>query len=716
MKSLAFLACLALAACAARPRTSPSDRPNIVVVLVDDMGFSDIGCYGSEICTPNIDALAANGVRFTQFYNTGRCCPTRASLLTGLYPHQAGVGWMMADNGHDGYRGELSRDSATIAEVLRPAGYGTYMSGKWHVTKHTKPEGPKDNWPRARGFDRFFGTIHGAGSFYDPNSLTLDDAQIVPGEGFYYTDAITDHAVEFVEQHHAQRPDDPFFLYLAYTAPHWPMHALPEDIAKYRGRYDKGWDALRKERWQRMVEMGLVDQQWGMTDRDPGVKAWSEAPDRDWHTKRMEVYAAMIDRVDQQLGRVLETLRRTGRFDDTLILFLADNGGCAEEYGSSGAIKPDPRKPVELQPMGPDELQTRMQPRFTRDGRPVRTGRGVVPGPADTYIAYGKGWANASNTPFRRYKHWVHEGGIATPLIAHWPRGIARRGKLEPQPGHLIDIMATCVDAARCEYPAEVGDRAVQPLEGASLMPAFAGDALERETLFWEHEGNRAVRRGDMKLVAAGKNGPWELFDLTNDRTERFDLAAARPEMVAELAALWTAWAERARVLPLTPYQKPRGQKFSKKRRFELQAGADLDRSEAPNVSKKSFTVTATVRTNDRDGVVVAQGGSSHGWALFLHNGVPHFAVRRGGVLTTVAVDGAIDAEMHTLTGRVTRSGTMLLQVDDREARGEAKGTLAQMPGEGLQVGRDGGSAVGDYDAPFVLEGEVIVTLELPRR
>jgi arylsulfatase A-like enzyme len=535
-------------------------RPNIVLIMADDMGYSDIGCYGGEIHTPNLDALAAGGIRFTQFYNTARCCPTRASLMTGLYPHQAGVGHMMEDKGYDGYRGELNDRCVTIAEVLKQAGYSTYMAGKWHVTKSIQPDGDKHNWPCQRGFDRFFGTIHGAGSYYDPVSLTCDNTQIPPGDKFYYTDAIRDNAVNFIHEH---TTENPFFLYVAFTAPHWPMHALPEDIAKYKGRYAEGWDALRAERHKRMIEMGIVEKKWKITPRDSSVLPWEEAKDKEWYQRRMEVYAAMVDRLDQGVGRIVEELKRKSDFDNTLILFLADNGGCAEEYGSNGPIKPDPSEPVVLKPMGKDELQTRMQPTVTRDGRPVHTGHGVMPGPADTYIAYGRPWANASNTPFRLYKHWVHEGGISTPLIAHWPAHIKARGKLRQQPGHLIDIMATCVDVARAKYPTEYKGHKITPMEGKSLLPAFDNKPIEREAIYWEHEGNRAIRRGKWKLVSRHPGG-WELYDLEADRTELNNLAEKYPERVRQLKALYESWAARCGVQPW-PINKAAQNKKKKK-------------------------------------------------------------------------------------------------------------------------------------------------------
>jgi arylsulfatase len=539
-------------------------RPNVVLIMADDMGFSDIGCYGGEIDTPNVDKLAAGGLRFTQFYNTARCCPTRASLMTGLYPHQAGVGHMMSDRGVDGYRGDLNNHCVTIAQVLKLAGYRTYMAGKWHVTRHWRATDSNHNWPRQRGYDRFFGTIQGAGSFFDPYTLTRGNEFIVPdSDDFYYTDAISDNAAKFVAEH---KPDRPFFMYVAYTSPHWPMHAKPQDIAKYKGRYDKGWDALRAERHRRMIEMGIVKAQWKITPRDPRAPAWDDAELKPWFCRRMEVYAAMVDCMDQGIGRIVTALQKTGQFDNTLIFFVADNGGCAEEYGSRSPVKPDPSKPVEPKPMQPGELQTRMQPAVTRDGRPLRTGRGVMPGPADTYIAYGLPWANASNTPFRLYKHWVHEGGISTPLVVHWPARLKgeARGQLRHQPGHLIDIMATCVDVARADYPARYKDHEITPMEGRSLLPAFDDKPIGPRPIYFEHERNRAVRLGKWKLVAQGGSGPWELYDLEADRTELNNLADQQPERVKRMAAMWQTWAERAHAVP---WAAPKPKKPKKKSR-----------------------------------------------------------------------------------------------------------------------------------------------------
>ncbi|MDX1636919.1 MAG: arylsulfatase [Balneolaceae bacterium] len=465
-------------------------RPNIMVVMADDMGFSDIGCYGAEIQTPNLDGLAERGLRFTQFYNAARCCPTRASLMTGLHPHQTGIGHMTGDYGHDSYRGDLNDNCMTIAEVLGSGGYHTWMSGKWHVTKHIgqwtddPDRTSRHNWPRQRGFDRFFGTILGAGSFYNPITLVEGNDPIGVDPDFYYTDAISGNAVQFVNDHAENGSQQPFFGYVSYTAPHWPLHALEEDIARYRGRYSGGWDQLRRERMQQMVDIGLLDPRWELTARDPRVPVWDDAEHKAWEERRMEVYAAQIDRMDRGIGQIVQALVQNGQLDNTLILFLADNGGCAEVLTEEWSG-----------PFIPDE---------TLNGEPVILGNKpeVTPGPRNTYQSYGIGWANASDTPFRLYKHYVHEGGIASPLIAHWPAGIEARGDWRSYPSHLVDIMATCVDIGRAEYPNEYNGQPIQPLEGRSLTPVFEEDQPERgEPLFWEHEGNRAVRDDRCKLL-----------------------------------------------------------------------------------------------------------------------------------------------------------------------------------------------------------------------
>jgi arylsulfatase len=515
-------------------------KPNVVIILNDDMGFSDIGCYGGEIDTPNLDRLAANGLRYSQFYNTARCSPSRASLLTGLHPHQTGIGILTYSTGPEGYAGDLNRRCVTIPEVLREQGYRTYLSGKWHIASSLKE--PSDAWPLQRGFDRFYGTIIGAGSFYNPNTLTRGndnvDHEAEQDPEFFYTDAISDQAAAFVREHRDESPDAPFFMYVAYTAPHWPLHAHEEDIARYKGRFDAGWDALREERLDRLVKAGIIHPSWQLTDRDPTQPPWTEAERRDWLLRCMEVYAAQIDRMDQGIGRILAALEETGQLDNTLVLFLSDNGACAEDIPTGVTAR-------ELV----DELM--IAKATTRRGEPVRFGNDpdIVPGGEDTYQSYGTAWANLSNTPFRLYKHWIHEGGIATPLIAHWPRGIREGGALRHNPGQLPDIMATILEVTGAQYPSTYRGNDILPCEGESFAPSFDKAGQERGPMFWEHEGNAAVRVGKWKLVRKYP-GPWELYDMDLDRTEMHDLAAQHPERVREMAGQYEAWAQRCGVIP----------------------------------------------------------------------------------------------------------------------------------------------------------------------
>ncbi len=555
-----LLATVALCLSCGVVSAADAPRPNIIVIMSDDMGYSDIGCYGSEISTPNLDALAAGGLRYTHFYNTSRCCPTRASLLTGLYAHQAGIGQMIRDFGQVGYRGNLNHNAVTIAEVLKTADYKTYMAGKWHVTKQLEPDGDKSNWPRQRGFDRFYGTIIGAGSFFDPWTLTRENAAITPDndkhyrpEQYYYTDAISDNAVSFVNEHEKSDTKDPFFMYVAYTAAHWPMHALEKDIAKYKGKYDAGYEVIRKARYERMKELGVI-KNWPLSD---APQAWNDFPEADkaWEIRCMEVYAAMIDNMDQGIGRIVKSLKENGQYDNTLILFFQDNGGCSEQRGR----KPSKEPAVGVVPMGKNELQTEMVPRRSRDGHPVLTGPGVMPGPSPTYIAYGQNWANVSNTPFRQYKARVHEGGIATPMIAHWPKGIQANNALHHQVGHLIDVMATCVDVAGANYPATYKGHKIPPLEGRSLVPTFTSSKTVERQLMWEHYLNRAIRQGKWKLVAL-KRQPWELYDMEADRSELNNLADKYPEKAKALAELWEKEAQRTKIYPKPGQAKKRKQ------------------------------------------------------------------------------------------------------------------------------------------------------------
>jgi arylsulfatase A-like enzyme len=527
---------------------SRQERPNIVLILADDMGFSDIGCYGSEILTPHLDRMAENGMRFSQMYNCARCCPSRASLLTGLYPHQAGVGHMVANLGFPAYQGYLRDDVLTIAEALKLGGYKTGMSGKWHVGGHYILS-DEDKWkpgtkgypiPTQRGFDRFYGTLDGCGSYFNPHTLMENDnfLQASSYKEYYYTDAISEKAVRMIEEFSAS--EDPFFMYVSYTAPHWPLHALPEDIEKYRGKYLKGWDYVRQRRYERLTEIGILKTQWAISPRDSKSPSWNDIKDKEWEDMRMAVYAAQVDRMDRGIGLIYDKLQELGHLENTVMMFLSDNGGCEEILKENGWI------------------EDMMYP--TRKGEKVIPGNDPsrIPGSEDTYMSYGLSWANLSNTPFRLYKHWVHEGGISTPFIIYWPAVIKEKGTINHQPWHIKDIMATCIDAADICYPETYEGKQLIPPEGKSLLQVLTGTAFSSNSpIVWEHEGNCAVRLGTWKLVRKYPD-KWELYDIDNDRTELNDLADTYIDIVTELEVIYNEWADRCGVLSWNTLKKKR--------------------------------------------------------------------------------------------------------------------------------------------------------------
>lgn len=511
---------------AAEP-SATEQPPNIIIILVDDMGFSDLGCYGSEIETPNLDALAADGLRFTQFYNGARCCPTRAALLTGLYAHETGLGnTVFKDKKLPGYRGYLNDKCVTIADVLRGTGYFTAMSGKWHVGDHAGVV------PWNRGFDRSL-NVSAASGFYHldgPKSRLVlngkplaNDDPLLPKD-WYTTDVFADFGMKFIDEALAARK--PFFLYLAFNAPHSPVQAPAADIAKYRGKYKAGWDKLREQRYGKQIDLGIVDKAWPLSPRPDDVKAWDSLTpaERDRFDNIMAIYAACVDHMDRAVGRLVADLRQRGVLDNTLILFLSDNGA---EPGSKRNKTHDTNGSL----------------------------LGDSPGDSKSIVYQGSSWANLSDTPFRLYKHFAHEGGISTPLIVHWPAGFPAKGELRQQPGHIVDLMATCMDVAGAKYPLEFNGKPILPMEGKSLVPAFANQPINRDAIFWEHEGNAAVRAGDWKLVRVGHDGPWELYDMKADRSELHNLASQKPERAKELADKWEAWAVRTNVKPY-PNQK----------------------------------------------------------------------------------------------------------------------------------------------------------------
>lgn len=496
----------------------PGQKPNIIIILADDMGFADLGCFGSEIETPNLDKLAKGGLRLSQFYNSGRCCPSRASLLTGLYPHQAGVGDMVQDKGSPAYQGFLSENSATIAQLLKLAGYNTIVSGKWHVG--LVPSALAAN----KGFDKSFTMQNNGSSYFNSEPLYNDGRKVTfllnnqemkrQDTSPYLTQAITDFAIKSLDE--IRNDKNPFFLYLTYNAPHWPIQALPEDIAKYKGKYLGGWDSLRIRRYRKLIRLGLIKKEWQLSEKFEKVPDWNRLSDAEkdkWDT-RMAIYAAMIDRMDYSIGQILHKLRELKKDENTIILFLSDNGGSADDVKNWNYV----------------------------------TQKSGEPGSVNSIDSYESPWGNVSNTPFKLFKKNTHEGGIASPFIAYYPR-LIKAGTINTQVTHLIDILPTCLELADVPYPKELNGKQLKPLEGFSLLNLFRNQPGKKHgSLYWEHEGSRAIRKGDWKLVAE-INSPWELYNLKTDRSETRNLAEKFPEKVKELAREHEAWSAKVGVV-----------------------------------------------------------------------------------------------------------------------------------------------------------------------
>jgi arylsulfatase A-like enzyme len=505
-------------------QTKKDSRPNIILVMVDDMGYSDIGSYGSEIQTPNLDRLAAEGLRFKEFYNNAICAPTRASLLSGQYPHRAGIGYFDVDLGLPAYQGFLNKESLTIGEVLKNSGYSTLISGKWHVGNDSL------SWPNQRGFDQFYGVIGGGANYFNNNPMPLfgreypvllveNNKRLNPKpDSYYFTNEITDHAVKFLDEQ--TKTNKPFFLYVAYTAPHWPLHALPEDIAKYKGKYDKGWDEIRKERYARQQQLGILDASSKPAERDPSIPQWDHLTydEQKLWAARMEVYAAMVDRMDQGVGKITAKLKELKKDENTIIIFISDNGA---EGGN-----------------------------YTLGGRGKRFNSGPV-GTAGSFDYVFKNWAHVSNVPLNAYKGNMHEGGISSPFIAWYPKKI-KANTIAKGTGHLIDLAPTFYELAGAKYPTQFNGVTTNNLVGKSLVPVLTGTTQQvnrNEPIFWERAGNRAVRKGKWKIVSDYEKNKWELYDLETDRGETTDVSTQHPEVVRELAFDYVQWSARTGVV-----------------------------------------------------------------------------------------------------------------------------------------------------------------------
>jgi len=556
-------------------------KPNVIFILADDLGYSDIGCFGAEINTPNLDALGKNGLMMTQMYNSARCCPSRASLLSGLTPHQAGVGHMVDNLGTHNYQGYLSNNCVTIAECLKSTGYQTFMSGKWHVGGGENMMSPENYslgkegfpTPKERGFNKFFGTLSGAGNFYNPPTLMLENKFIqVESNDFHYTDEISKHAVKMIDE---KDELNPFFMYVAFTAPHWPLHAWEEDISKYEGKYRKGWSELRMNRYEEM-RGNVLDQKWKLTEEDPATPNWNDVPNKDWEDLRMATYSAQIEQMDRGIGTIIDKLKEIGEFENTVIMFAADNGGCAEVLAED-SNQPEPSK---FNTPGPN-------------GEKVKFGNipNLRPGPVDTFMSYDLPWANVSNTPFRLFKRWVHEGGISTPFIIHWPEKISTHNIINT-PVQFADISPTIIDICGSKYPNTFNGNDITPIEGESFARLFDGSEFSKDKpLCWEHEGNRAVRIGEWKLVSEFP-GPWELYNINEDRSETNNLINQEKYIAKKLEKEYVDWAKRCGVLDWPLILQDKGTKTlinTGKRIDSKKESAELDHDKLINRGDPNF-------------------------------------------------------------------------------------------------------------------------------
>ena len=682
---------------------APDARPNVLLILADDLGFSDLGCYGGEIDTPNLDRLAKGGLRFSSFYNSARCCPSRASLLTGLHPHQAGIGSFTRRRPRAGrgpaYSGRLLPNCVSVASLMRDAGYSTWMVGKWHLGL----PGPID-----RGFEQYYG--YRDLFAYAADQWQASKYQRLPAKGqpelpqgdaeFYATDAFNDYALEFLRQ--ARSKNKPWFLYVAHSSPHFPVQAPKATIDKYVARYRRGWDELRTARLERMKQLGSVPQTTELparsivpVDRNDIANgysgranpAWADLPEdrREDLARRMATYAAMVEHVDRGVGRIVRDLEKHGELANTLILFTSDNGACYE-WG----------------PFGFDGPSRRGKTTLRRGDALAKTGQ------AGTHQSYGSAWAMLCNTPLNMYKHFCHEGGIASPLIAHWPRGLGTKSSWIHDATHIMDLAPTILDAASLRYPERYKGRMLTPVEGRSLLALCKGDALAERSLAFEHQGARALRLGRHKVVWSKRERGeirWRLFDLALDRSEQRDLAPRNPALTKKLVAAWETWAKRVGAEPFfLPDQAVSPQTRGKRHPAHA----------TPRIANREISIDCEVETQGHDGVIVAQGGRRFGYALHLAGGKLAFDVRIRGKVTRVLSKLAVPRKFRAQATLDARS--IKLHVEGRLlARIESPGLIPEQPSDPLEVGRDTRSAAGDYAAPNDFAG-VIHRIEVKAR
>ncbi len=705
---------------------SPEGAPNLLIVLFDDVGFSDFGCYGSLIRTPTIDQLAANGLRYTGFHTTAMCSTTRAALLTGRNHHSVGVGSLANfDSGYPGYRGKIAKEAGTLAEMLKPHDYRTYMVGKWHVTPLTESgsTGPFDGWPLGRGFDRFYGFMDAETDHYAPD-LTLDNSNIdAPGtfaEGYHLTANLVDQSIRFLASHHAERPTSPWLLWLALGACHAPHQAPFELVSHYDSLFQDGWDIERERRIARQKDLGIVPASTRLPDRNPGVRAWSDhsADERQLFTRLQAAYAAMLDHADQQLARLLAFLEQAGMSENTLVLVLSDNGA-SQEGGPLGFVNSN--GPRNLRP----EVLAEQLARLDEIGGP------------NTHSNFPHGWAMAANTPLRRYKQNTHGGGIRDPLVMYWPERIAVQGELRHQFAHACDVVPTLLDLIGVEAPQEIHGIAQMPLEGVSFAASLDQPDVPSKfkPQYFEMFGHRGLWHAGWKAVTYHAPGtsydtdPWELFHLAEDFSETHDLAAQEPDKLAEMIRLWWQEAEKHKVLPLDDRFRERfvdnANRFhGARQRYVFHAGMGHVPTEvAPDVRSRSYRITAEVQTVG-DGVLIAHGDATSGYSLYVQDRHLVYDMNIGGEHVLVRSDRPVSREAQSLGVRVRRTTheprptpqtgpgrsefTLLINGEPAGRTESSLGFANFVSWTGLDIGRDRGSPVSHYEAPFTFTGNLI--------
>jgi arylsulfatase A-like enzyme len=699
-------------------RTAPAAHgPNVLIILTDDLGYSDIGAFGSEIATPNLDRLASRGLVYNHFTSTGVCSPTRAALLTGRNHHSVGMGWLAGqDWGYPGYRGELARDAATLPEILKGQGYATMMVGKWHLAHNedATPSGPFDEWPTGRGFERFWGFLGGETSQWFPDQL-VSGTQVIPtpADGsFYLPDALTEHAIEMIRDLRQAQPDKPFFLYYATGAPHAPHHVKPQDRAKYAGRYDLGWDKIREERLARQEAKGLIPDGTKLGAYTEGSKPWAQltADQKKMYARFQENYAGFIDNIDQNVGRLLDYLATTGELDNTIVIFTADNGA-SREVGPEGST---------------NVVADFYHNRKTTTADNLKSYDDV--GTWRTHPHYPQGWMLASNTPFTYGKRSMYGGGINSPLIISWPKGIEARG-VRKQFHHMDDLAPTLLEALKITPPTSVEGHAVKPMEGVSMAYSFAqpNAPTHKESQYYEVEGQRAFISGDWKIVTYRVDGvrydaaPWRLYDLAKDPSERVDLAKVHPDIVARLAKGWDEAAARYDVLPVNdnpllnraPWVPP--SPTARRTHFEFTRDQPtIERARQPALVGREYAISATISREraQQQGVIVAAGDAYTGWTLFVkdnrlvyENSLPEFGGRLVSETPLPTGDVRIGYRFKpTAPGRVDGVGTLL--VNGQPVGSKAFGKPPLMVWEGMDVGQDRLTPVSrEYASPNAFDG-----------